>query len=151
MHGMDFNSLIKMLHKTKDFWYLQSIWVPFYHMFFPVFLLPNNLTLQLQNEPVSYLIPTNYYWFQSFIKHLLIHPTYSLNVVCHVLSYVRLCNPMDCSPPGSSVHGIFQARILEGVATPSSKGSSHPGFEHPVSPALQADSLSTEPLGKSRM
>ena len=37
-----------------------------------------------------------------------------------------LCNPMDCSPPGFSVHGILQARILEGVAFPSSRGSSHP-------------------------
>ena len=35
-----------------------------------------------------------------------------------------LCNPMDCSPQGSSVHGILQARILEGVAVPSSRGSS---------------------------
>ena len=33
-----------------------------------------------------------------------------------------LCNPMDCSPPGSSVHGILQARILERVAMPSSRG-----------------------------
>ena len=33
-----------------------------------------------------------------------------------------LCNPMGCSPPGSSVHGILQARILEGVAMPSSRG-----------------------------
>ena len=37
-----------------------------------------------------------------------------------------LWNPMDCSPPGSPVRGIFQARILEWVATPSSKGSSWP-------------------------
>ena len=37
-----------------------------------------------------------------------------------------LCDPMDCSPPGSSVHGIFQTRILEWVATSSSKGSSPP-------------------------
>ena len=37
-----------------------------------------------------------------------------------------LCDPVDCSPPGFSVHGIFQARILEWVATPSSKGSSRP-------------------------
>ena len=36
------------------------------------------------------------------------------------------CDPMDCSPPGSSVHGILQARILERVATPSSRGSSPP-------------------------
>ena len=36
------------------------------------------------------------------------------------------CNPMVCSPPGSSVHGIFQARILEWVAMPSARGSSPP-------------------------
>ena len=35
-----------------------------------------------------------------------------------------LCDPMDCSPPGSSVHGILQARILECVALPFSRGSS---------------------------
>ena len=39
-------------------------------------------------------------------------------------SYPTLCNPMDCSPPGSSVHGILQARILEWVAIPFSRGSS---------------------------
>jgi len=37
-----------------------------------------------------------------------------------------LCDPMDCSPPGSSVRGIFQARILEWVAMPSSRESSWP-------------------------
>ena len=37
-----------------------------------------------------------------------------------------LCNPIDCSPPGSSVHGIFQAGILEWVAIPFSRGSSWP-------------------------
>ena len=37
-----------------------------------------------------------------------------------------LCDPMDCSPPGSSVHGIFQARILEWVAISFSRGSSRP-------------------------
>ena len=41
-------------------------------------------------------------------------------------SHVWLCNPMDCSLPGSSVHGILQARILKWVAMPSSKGSSRP-------------------------
>ena len=43
--------------------------------------------------------------------------------VC-VLSCVWLCDPMDCSPPGASVNGSFQARILEWVAISSSKGSS---------------------------
>ena len=39
-----------------------------------------------------------------------------------------LCNTMDCSPPGSSVHWIFQARILEWVAIPFSRGSSRPRY-----------------------
>ena len=37
-----------------------------------------------------------------------------------------LCDPMDCSLPGYSVHGILQARILEWVVMPSSRGSSQP-------------------------
>ena len=43
-----------------------------------------------------------------------------------VKSCLTLCDPMDCSPPGSSVHGILQARILGWVATPPSRGSSRP-------------------------
>ena len=39
-------------------------------------------------------------------------------------SYLTLCDPMDHSLPGSSVHEISQARILEWVAMPSSRGSS---------------------------
>ena len=41
-------------------------------------------------------------------------------------SYPNLCDSMDCSPPGSTVHGILQARILEWVAISSFKGSSWP-------------------------
>ena len=40
--------------------------------------------------------------------------------------FVFICNPMDCSPPSSSVHGILQARILEWVAIPFSRGTSQP-------------------------
>ena len=48
-------------------------------------------------------------------------------MLCSVTqSCPTLCNPMDCSPPGSSVCGIFQARILEWVAIASSRGSSCP-------------------------
>ena len=47
-------------------------------------------------------------------------------------SRVRLCNPTDCSPPGSSVHGILQARILELVAMPSSGDLPNSGIK-PVS------------------
>ena len=50
------------------------------------------------------------------------------------LSCVRLfCDPMDCSLPGSSVHGILQARILEWVAIPFSRGSSRPKDQTQVS------------------
>ena len=52
--------------------------------------------------------------------------------------------PMGCSPPGSSVHGILQARILEWLAFPFSKGSFQPRIK-PRSPPLQADCLPSEP------
>ena len=54
-----------------------------------------------------------------------------------------LCDPVDCSPPGSSVHGILQVRILEWVAISSSREASRPR-----APALQADALPSEPPGK---
>ena len=54
---------------------------------------------------------------------------------------------MDCSPPGSSVRGISQARLLEWVAISFSRDLPNPGNE-PSSPTLQADSLPTEPSGK---
>ena len=43
---------------------------------------------------------------------------------------LTLCDPMDCRPPGSSVHGILQGRILEGVAMPSFRGSSQGSNPH---------------------
>ena len=61
-----------------------------------------------------------------------------------------VCDPMCCSPPGSSVHGILQARILEWVAIPFSRGSPDPGVK-PGSPALQADSLPSEPQGSLKV
>ena len=48
-------------------------------------------------------------------------------------SCLTLCNPMDCSLPGSSVHGIFQARLLEWVAISFSSGSSQPKDQNWVS------------------
>ena len=52
-------------------------------------------------------------------------------------SYLTLCDPMDYSLPGSSVHGIFLARILEWVVMPSSNSHALPNPEfEPASPAL---------------
>ena len=50
----------------------------------------------------------------------------NLQVKVKVLARSTLCDFIDCSPPGSSVHGILQARILEWVAIPSYRGSSQP-------------------------
>ena len=64
------------------------------------------------------------------------------------LSCPTLWDSVNCSPPGSSVHGILQARILEWVAIPFSKAFSPPRDGIQVSPTLQVDSLPVEPLGK---
>ena len=61
------------------------------------------------------------------------------------LSRVQLCDPMDCSLPGFSVHGIFQARVPEWVAISFSGDLPDPGIE-PVSPALEGRFFTTTPL-----
>ena len=47
-------------------------------------------------------------------------------VLCSVTQLCLFCDPMDCSPPGSSAHGVFQVRILEWIAISSSRGTSQP-------------------------
>ena len=64
---------------------------------------------------------------QCFIKHCRI-PWCVL-----AQSNLTLCDPMDCGPPGSSVHGVLHARILEWVAISSSRGSSQPRDRIPIS------------------
>ena len=60
-----------------------------------------------------------------------------------------LCDPMDYTPPGSSVHGILQATYWNGLPFPSPGDLPNPGIE-PISPALQADSLPSDPPGLAR-
>ena len=81
-------------------------------------------------------------------SHSSASPVFSFICVCLLSqSGPTLCDPTDCSPPGSSVCMILQARILEWVASPPSGDLSNPGIKptSSVSPALQADSL---PLSK---
>ena len=73
-------------------------------------------------------LPKTYYWCCSSAEYSRL-PTkllryfgfvFSMYVLSHFShSYLNLCNPTDCSLPGSPVHGILQARILEWVAVPS--------------------------------
>ena len=87
------------------------------------------------------LIFANDYFKFFFISDHLGRGRWCLKIVflfplCHSLQYLTkvlvtqscptLCDPTDCSPPGSSVHGLFQARILEWVSMPFPKGSSWP-------------------------
>ena len=73
-------------------------------------------------------------------------PTEGESFLLVTQSCPTFCDPKHCSPPGSSVHGIPQARTLEGIF-PSPGDLLNPGIK-PRSPALQADSLSSEPPGK---
>ena len=63
-------------------------------------------------------------------------------------SCLTLCNPMDSSPPHSLLHGILQARTLEWVAMPSSRGSSRPRDRTQVS-CITGGFYTAEPPGKS--
>ena len=67
-------------------------------------------------------------------------PSLTCMCVC-ARSCPTLCDPMDCSPPAASAHGILPARILERVAIPFSQGPSQPGTE-PTSPVLHVDFFS---------
>ena len=66
------------------------------------------------SRPLIGFSPSSWFWYTVF---------------CMLSCYSRVwlfCDPMDCSPPSSSVHGILQARIPEWVVMPSSRGSSQP-------------------------
>ena len=74
-------------------------------------------------------------------------------VCAQLLSPVRLlCDPMDCTPPGSSVHGISQGRILERVAEPSSRDVPHSGIKPTslLSPVLAVGFFTTSATWKSQ-
>ena len=64
-------------------------------------------------------------WTKTVIVRVIIIVVFFFKVLV-TQSCPTLCDPMDCSPPGSSVHGILQARILEWVAMSFSRGSSQP-------------------------
>ena len=76
--------------------------------------------------------------------HLIVWAASSPGEVAQLCPTLR--DPMDCSLPGSSLHGILQARVLEWVAISFSRGSPDPGIK-PRSPAFQADAFTSEPKG----
>ena len=73
----------------------------------------------------------------------------TLNFLCMLVtqSCLTVCDPIDYSPPSSSVSGILQEEYWSGLPFPSPGDLPNPGIE-PRSPALQADTLTSEPPGK---
>ena len=66
------------------------------------------------------------------LKSLLLSPTFP-KLLLGAQSCLTVCNPIDCSQPGSPIHGILQARTLEWVATSSSRRSSIPRDQAQIS------------------
>ena len=64
---------------------------------------------------------------------------------------LALCDPLDCSPPGSSVHGILQARILEWVAISFSWGSSWPRGGRLADLGQNPDLITQQPVWKNSL
>ena len=78
------------------------------------------------------ILDNNYKWttavknYESLLYTCNLHNTLHQLYAKSLQSCPILCDPMNCSPPGSSVHGILQARIMEWIAISYSKGSSLP-------------------------
>ena len=81
-----------------------------------------NLDSILKSRDIT--LPTNIHLVKATVSPVVMYECEKVKV--KPFSHVRLCNPVDCGPPDSSVHGILQARILEWVAISFSTGSSQP-------------------------
>ena len=89
-----------------------------------LFLLPFSFSISIS---LFLIFSSSCVSSQSYLSLLSISESESHSVVCPTLWVCpTLCDPVDCSPPGSSIHGILQARILEWFAISFSRGSSWP-------------------------
>ena len=108
---------------------------------------PSKLPVERSATPrISTGYNSLWWWKQSF--EICIH---HVRVCAKSLQlYLTLCDSIECSPTGSSVHGILQARILEWLAVPSSRGSSWPRDTIPSLLGLLPCrwTVTTEPPGK---
>ena len=129
-----------MNNKHVDVWHLRGNWETdnswtFLSSWSPA--APPTAAEQVSDSPQTActFLPLCFSWWSSGHQMLVTHPC------------LTLCDPVNCSPPGSSVHGILQAGIWEWVAFPFFRGFSQLR-DRTWSPASQADSLPSEPPGK---
>ena len=96
-----------------------------------------SITYQCLKVNKSVFRLTNHMFSDGFHSVISFYVLYSC---MYAQSWLTLCDPLDCSPPGSSLRGIFQARILEWVSISFSRDSSQSRIKlmSPVSPELQA-------------
>ena len=125
-------TLLFQSHRLKNIkWHKLSRSLPF------LLLNPQILALSFPCFSLSFYFPDIFCLFLTLFKwiHCIIFCSASfVRFMCIAMktyekvsvsqSCLTLCDPVDCSPPGSSVHGILRARILEGVAVSFSRGSS---------------------------
>ena len=96
--------------------------------------IPSSVRTPQTSHPNTHLFPGSLlcappprHWSSLAHYSLFTHLAYRLHMCAKSLqSFPTLCNPRDCSPPGFSVHGILQARIVEWLAMPSSREPSQP-------------------------
>ena len=101
--------------------------------------------------PLKFLLNFLVWIWNAFSARGLIESVLHCTCAQSLQSCPTLSDLMDCNPPGSSVHGILQARILEWVGMPSSRGSSPPRDQTHTSYIYllrQVDSLPLAPHGK---
>ena len=96
----------------------------------------------LRNDSLDHCL---YFWFWRFFFKCIIVCVHSVTQSCWTL-----CSPVNCRPPDSSLSGIFQPRILEWVAIPSSRDLPDPGVKptSSASPTLASGFFTTELPGK---
>ena len=118
------------------------------------FFLLSNVVFSKQPQPNPQFPCTNCIFYKTFSQRSPLWLRDLNYITCSVTELcLTLCDPMDYSLPGSSIHGILQARILEWVAMPSSTGSSCPRNRTCVScsSCIAGGFFTTEPPGKPKM
>ena len=137
--------------KNAVFWHYWLLSVP-YHALLEIIAIDSLQPSGLVCWPpptwwfIFYIILCDFFPSNAYVILLLLRKfcccCYSVAELC-----LTLCDSTDCSRPGSSAHGISQARVLKWLPFPCPRDLPHPGVE-PGSPAMAGGFFTTEPPGK---